>query len=615
MLKVVGHPVLGQRFVMHRVGTASTSRRRLLAAAGSGALAAASGCTGTLRSMTGWRPPEQVSLDVKTVPVDTDENAIRIARLLADWFGTVGIDTTVTPMSEQELLRQVLLNHEFDVFVFRSPSRFRNPDALYSLLHSQFAAAPGWQNPFGFADLDVDDLLDAQRRTSGARRARHLADLQRAIVRSNPFTVVAFPDDVRAARDDHFTGWRDVDLDAPTGYLRLERADGSGDVAADDTLRVVVTDGRATKNLNPLAVEYRGAGVMTGLLYEPLGYRTDVNEVAPWLASSWDLRDGDGGPTARVELRDDLTWHDGASLTATDVAFTYRFLADTSLDAADTEEHDPVPAPSYQGRSSLVSTVDVVDDRTVDVRFHDCDPQVARRAFTVPVLPEHVWAARNGRVSLAGIEIGTATEALVTDNVPPVGSGPFAFVENEPNETLVLERNPAHFLTRDEPSRPESFPVEPAFERLSLQVVGSDSTAVQVVADGEADVTGTSVGPRSVPGIGRAPELDLLVDRADGFYFVGYNVRRPPLTNPRFRNALAHLLDKGFVAEEVFQGYARPAASALDGTMWLPDDLVWESGDPATPFRGVDGELDLASAREELRDAGYRYDDGHLVEA
>ena len=596
-----------------------TRRRTLLAAVGSGTLAATSGCLGRVRSMTGWQSPEQVALDVKTVPVDADPNAVRITRLLSEWFDRAGIDTSVTPMSEQELLRDVLLNHDFDLFVLRVPPQFREPDALYSLLHSQFAASRGWQNPFGYTDLDTDEYLETQRRASGSVREEAVADLQRTIARNNPFTVLAFPDEIRAARTDRYTNWRNTALRSPYGYLRIantgqhRKTEDSEEARTAGELRVVVTDSRPTMNLNPIAVEFRGAGVYTGLLYDSLGYPTADGDVDPWLAESWSIMETDDGPRARIGLREGLAWHDDTPVTASDVEFTYRFLEDTTLNEGG-EEADPIPAPSYQGRTTLVSSVEPVDERTVDVQFVECDPTVASRALTVPILPEHIWMERTNTVSLGGIEIGAATEAIVTDNLPPVGSGPFRFVENEPREQLVLERYDDHFLLRDGKSVPSEFAGGPAFDRLTVQVVGSDSTAVEVVSQGDADLTGTALSPGVVPRIGRSKQLDLLVDRAESFYLVGFNARNSPLANPRFRNALAHLIDKQHITRNVFRGYARPASSPLDGTRWLPPDLEWVDTDPVTPFHGSEGELDVEAARQELRDAGYSYDDGRLIE-
>ncbi len=614
--------------------------------------------------MSGWESQRQVSLEVKTVPADADPYALRVARQAAEWFRTAGIDVQVTPMSEQELFRRVLLDREFDLFVARLPRRFRTPDSLYSLLHSRFVETPGWQNPFGYANLEVNELLETQRRATGERRAEAVAQLQRTVARTQPFTVVAFPDDIRAARTDRFEGWRGADLRSPTGYLSLDRAaapldrtsgddDGTGDdgtggdgtgggdgsgadgSGSDDdagdaaTLRTAVTDRRGTSNLNPLAVEFRGTGVLTGLLYDSLGYATDRGTVEPWLAESWAVDDAGLAPRAEVTLRAGATWHDGQPLTAEDVAFTYDLLADTALGERDGDGADGgddgnteteadgggrVPAPRFQGRSSLVDEVRPVDEHTVEVRFVECAPDVAVRAFTVPVLPKHVWADRTGPVSLGGIEFGPATEALVTNNVPPVGSGPLRFVRNNPRESLVLERFEEHFLVGG-PS--EDLPADlaggPAFDRLALRVVGSDVSAVGVVADGDADVTGTAVGADTVPRIGRADDTDLVVDERSAPYVVGYDAFSPPLTNPQFRHTLARLFDRKYLVEEVFSGYAWPAVSPLAGTDWLPADLRWAGSDPVTPFLGADGSVDAERAREAFREAGYSYDGDRLV--
>ncbi|MDS0300830.1 ABC transporter substrate-binding protein [Halogeometricum sp. S1BR25-6] len=647
----------------------STVRRRaVLGTLATGVTALSGGCVRRLRTVAGWRSANQVSLEIKTVPADADPYALRIARQVAAWFRAAGIDAQVTPMASEELLRQVLVQNDFELFVARLPDQFHEPDGLYSLLHSRFADAPGWQNPFGYANLDVDDLLETQRTTTGEERREAVYELQRSIARTQPFTLLSFPDDIRAARTDNYGNWRTADLDSPLGYLSLTRSGGDGDNAAlasgtstsngadgtagavpnrgsnassptatptrtptptptptptdvatttDEarTLRTATTDKRATENLNPLSVEYRRDGLITGLLYDSLGVETG-DGVEAWLAESWAFSGGGNAPSASVRLRPDLTWHDGESLTAEDVAFTHRLLADTAMETGTTTEDESdarIPAPRFQGRNSLVADVRATGTRTVEFDFVECEPQLATRAFTVPVLPEHVWTERTSRASVSGIEIGPATEAIVTNNIPPVGSGPLEFAQNTPRESLVLERFDEHFLF--EASAEAGVPARPPeFERLSVQVVGSDATAVEMVADADADVTGTTVGASTVPRIGRAPDLELLVGRSETPFILGHNAGRSPTTNPRFRNTLARLVDQSFLVNDVFGGYARPAVSPLAGTKWLPDDLRWGDENPVTPFIGSDGELNVDRAREAFRDAGYQYSDGRLLE-
>lgn len=592
-------------------------RRSILAGLAGAASVASAGCVQQVRSIANRDSSEQVSLDVKTVPADVDPRAVKIAREVANNLRTVGVDAQVTLMDEQELLRDVLINNEFDIYVVRHPT-YDDPDFLLSLLHSRFVEEPGWQNPFGFTNLDVDELLEGQRRTRGDDRDERLAELQRTIARQQPFSVVAFPDDLWAVASENYVGWDRFGLGRPLSYLALDATD-------DDPKRLetVVTDDRVTANLNPIASEFRNRGTFTGLLYDPLGRRYGADgDVRPWLAADWNWRDeqsedddrddSDSGPTATVRLREDARWHDGRPLTAADVMFTYDFFADTSLG----DKESPVAAPRFRGRVSLVKDVKLIDDRTVQFEFVPSDPAVAVRALTVPVLPASEWRPKSKSADVAGIAVGDrTTEALVWENPEPVGSGPLRFEEKTVGEELVLSRFEDHFLhtearTGDEDERP---PFGAAFPELVVSVVPSADAALNFLEAGRADATSSTIAPRLAPSVARQDGLDLVSEPSRSFYHLGFNVQRSPLGNPRFRQNVARLVDKEAVVAEAFDGYAVPAASPLAVTEWSSPDLAWDDGDPALPFFGTDGELDAERAREAFSEVGYQYDDGELV--
>ncbi|ELZ27870.1 extracellular solute-binding protein family 5 [Halosimplex carlsbadense 2-9-1] len=628
----------------------SSRRRTLLRSLAVGGSLTTVGCMRRLRAASGWESVSPVSVEIVALPADADPYALRVAQSVARWFRAAGLRVAVTPVAPEELYRRVLIRNDFDAFVGRVPARLREPDGLYALLHSRFGSEPGWQNPFGYANLDVDERLTEARSATGEARTKALAAAQHSIARTQPFALVAFPDAVRAVRGDRFAGWTRRDYRSPLGYLALDAApdrpadaaatartapDGPAGTpteratAADDrattptdpaTLRVVITDRRPTENLNPLAAEFRWSTALTGLLYDRLGRETGDGRVEPWLADGWEFETVDGRPRARVRLRDDLVWHDDEPVTAADVAFTYALFSDVTLGRTDesaatpTESEAAVAAPRFRGRSSLVADAEALDRRTVEIRFVDCTAEVATRALAVPVLPEHVWRERTGPASVGGVDFGAASEVLVSNNVPPVGSGPFTFERNVPGDRLVLERDDDHFLAD---AAPTDLPGEadglPSYERIDVTVVGADETAVSMVANGDADVTGTAVGAETIPRIGRAEGVDLVVGRSASPYVLGYNTRRPPLTNPRFRNTLGHLVDRRALVEDVFDGYAWPAASPLAGTGSVSSDLRFEDGHPVTPFLGSDGTIDAAAARAAFREAGYEYDDGTLV--
>ncbi len=615
------------------------SRRKALAGIGLGALSA--GCLGRTRNIAARDRASQLTLQIDAAPADRDPNAIRIARHLAENLNAVGVDARINTLNRTDLWRKVLINKNFDVYVgqFLESEPF-DPDAMYAFTHSQFIAESGQQNPFGFADINgVDEQLERQRRVT-AERPEAVAELQRSLCELQPFTVVAFPDPLTAVREDRFEGWTDRQPLSVGALLELEYAGGDGTAdgdagtggnATDDggtadgdaALRLLTTDAQITENWNPIAAEYRREGTFTALLYDRLVLRDGEAEI-PWLAADWERIDEE---TLRVRLRD-ARWHDGEPVTAGDVAFTYEFLRDTSMGSLETA----VPTPRFRGRSSVVESATAVGDATVDLTIGDVNDAVAVRALQVPILPEHVWSERTDAATIAGFGFDVeTTEAVVSSNADPVGSGPIRFVEATAEESVVFERNPDHFLVRadatdgetadgeSDPAAgiPKRFRGKPAFDRLRIEVSPSDIAAVETVADGLADATVSNLGPDAVPRIGREADARLVTGRSGGFYHVGYNARRAPLSNPRFRAVLASLIDKETLVREAFSGYAEPAASPLAASSeWVPEDLRWgdREADPVYPFVGEAGTLDAERAREMLRETGYRFDDeGRLL--
>ncbi|WP_266081714.1 ABC transporter substrate-binding protein [Haladaptatus caseinilyticus] len=593
-----------------------TGRRELLAAVG---ITLGSGCVNKAKSLVSRDQSKQITFSIKTLPADADPQAIRIARFLAKRLNEVGIAVQIEPMERVELLREILLEQSFDCYVACHPG-IEEPDALRTLLHSQFDTEVGWQNPFGYANLNVDRLLNAQRRQQNRKRLKTLGELQHAIARNQPFSVVAFPDEIRAARKDTFAKWGEVEqLHSPLGYLSVQTQNGK------NTLRMTLQDSRPTENLNPLSAEFRGDGTIVDLLYDRLGQWID-GKVRPWLAQSWEWKSSNENLIGDVRLRDDLEWHDGNSLTSNDVAFTYRFLNDTAL----SELKSPVPSPRFRDAATLVESTSTVDDQTVRIRFGTASREVAMKSLAVPVLPKHIWWPKRKQAEIVFQTDSTATKALVWNNLHPVGSGPFQFSNAKKKESLTLEQFEEHFLhhvdtaqniqfdsngPRSEPNHIKRYAGKPDYKRLRFIVVPSGAAATSLVLNDEADGTATSVSVGDVRDIGRAESVQLKIDESTAMYHVGYNARKRPFSNVRFRRAVAQLLDKEFLVDDVFGGYAKPAASPLARHDSLVEDLRWEGDDPKLPFPGTNGNLDRDKARTLFTNAGFKYsNDGEILQ-
>ncbi|WP_290812187.1 ABC transporter substrate-binding protein [Halovivax sp.] len=572
-------------------GRRGVGRRTLLASGAAGVALSLSGCSNRVGSVV-HTSSNQLSVTITTVPDDDDRQVNGIFQALESNLEAVGIDVSVDPRTTHEFERTVLFDNDFDLYVGRYPGR-RDPDFLYELLHSRFKNEVGWQNPFGFSSIDLDEQLEAQRRQTGDERRETLADVLERTVVEKPFVPLCLSHENRVVREDRFDGWDRSHLADGRAYLALDPLE------ADDRLTVATTDARPTQNLNPLAAHYRDRGTVIDLLYDSLGTWLE-GEFVPWLAADWE-RDGS---ELLVTIGSDCRFHDGESLDAADVAFTYEFLGDLSLGRAET----PVPSPRYRRELSAVRSIEVVDERAVEFVV-DAVPDVVRDVLTVPILPEHVW-----RDLVEGLDDETAVteewlrDAVLSDDVARVGSGPFAFGERSERDRLTLERFEDHFSLRSDVELPA-----PPVEEFRLRVAPNGASAIDLVDAGRADATVSALEAHVVDAAAAAEEASVVTSEARSVYHVGFNVRRAPFANPNFRQAVARLLDRTWLVESVFDGHADPVAVPADDET-APSAFEWNGADPVAPFAGRDGELDESAARDAFRDAGFRYDDdGRLV--
>lgn len=577
-------------------GAPAPTRRELLGVAGTGAAGALAGCYERFWSQADPTGPDQVDLTIKYVPADEDPHAGEIASQLRENYETVGIDATPETVSEAELYRDVLLENEYDVFLLRHPG-LDEFDALYGLLHHDFYSEEGWQNPFNYSEITVAELLEDQRTTDDDREAV-LVDLFEHLLQTTPYTVVAYSDAVSGVHDR-------LDMASPPrrhGDYRSLLSTAGRD-RGDEPIEIGVYGHRPGEGFNPVAVDRNRIDGLLDLLYDPLARRVDGEWVA-WLASSVEWSDA-GPPRATVTIREGLEWHDGRSLDVDDVAFTFEFLADTSLGDGD----DPLPAPRFRGRVSLIDWTDTDGSRTIDIVFDGANRTTARRALSIPILPEHVWRERS---SLVG---GGRTEALAVDNDDPVGSGLFRFVDVTAGDRIELEPFDDHaFRTAADPP----VDLEGFFDADGLHYVSNPNPGAMVdaLSEGDIDLTSQQLTGDHVATVREADDASTVRRPTDAFYVIGYNGDHPALGNALFRRACSRLIDREHAARELLDGFARPPSSVpeLFGIAESSFEDAFEADDQPLSFPGEDGELDQSRARELFRDIGYRYEDDSLLE-
>lgn len=191
-----------------------------------------------------------------------------------------------------------------------------------------------------------------------------------------------------------------------------------------------------------------GADNIDGMMrvpYETLIRRGDAaGEFEPVLATSWEVTD----ESVTLELRDDVTFHDGTAFNAEAVKVNLEYVQ---------EQGGP-----FSGYLSSIEAINVVDDYTVELALSRPDPAI-----------EISLASRAGfMASPAAIEDQSIVEA-------PVGTGPWAFNADDSTagSTWVFD-------AYDDYYDPDGFKV------ARIELVGMSDTAARFAAlqTGEVDI-------------------------------------------------------------------------------------------------------------------------------
>lgn len=316
--------------------------------------------------------------------------------------------------------------------------------------------------------------------------------------------------------------------------------------------------------LNPLLARTTAEALISSLVFDRLVWVDGTGLPHPALAREWKASDDER--TYTVQLRDDVTWHDGKSFTAQDVLFTIRLIQDITFPG------DPTLATFWRSVS-----VEVIDAHTL--RF-----QLAERYapfvtyLSVPMLPKHL---------LEGIlPSDLRTSPFSTQ---PVGTGPYQ-VEHVDLAQGIIE------LVRFE----ETWSSSPNFDRVTIRLFDSADEALSAFRQGKLDglelVPWAAVRDTRLLGDGVRVYAPLLA----GFTALFLNGQAQFFRDVRVRQAIALALNREELVSSILAESAEPGNGPIPPALWA--------------YQAQDYRFDRAAALRLLRDAGWedRNGDGIL---
>lgn len=457
-------------------------------------------------------------------------------------------------------------------------------------------------------ELEIDpDLPPADRAQAAWTAAREARADARAAAATRLETSVTIEQAVREAAvvvplyhglAERF--WRDR-VEIPDGVVPgTGWYNYTGTTAPGDRLTILT---EPVYSLDPI----EWAGPPTGPLAAVYETLTAVEGGTPSNRLLAEAEQADGGLTRRLELRSDVTFHDGRPLRAADVVYSWRraIEADPELAAPwprglglaveQTSEGELVP-------ESLAENLRAVDERTVELRLTEPNPglrgTIAESDFAV--LPEGLVG------DVTGYEGRIEQEQLAETG--SVGTGPFAFENVELGEKIRLRRaeqyrGPAPAVERlrwlvREGDAAWSAVLEDRAEVFEVPEYAYDPGAIAAETTDRGRRSGT-YGPVDL--LGEAVRYRARPTRTT--VYLGANAARVP---PAVRQAIAEVLNRERLLE-LAGGRRVPAGTVAPPGLW-PAASDQGGEDPYRRALAPDpygrAETGRAAARERLTGAG-----------
>ncbi|MGH2533165.1 MAG: ABC transporter substrate-binding protein [Thermomicrobiales bacterium] len=339
------------------------------------------------------------------------------------------------------------------------------------------------------------------------------------------------------------------------GSLPLHRLGPAGALAQEPRQggEIIYALSSDPPNLDPHVGSGTAAQNVKVQIYSTLATYAHDGTLQPDLAESWQV--SEDGLQYTFTLRAGVTFHDGTPLTAADVEASFQRIL------------DPATGATRQLELSLISEMEVVDDRTITLTLSA--PNAAMLQY------------------LAQPGISIMSKKFLDEGGDPntdmVGTGPFVFVSREPGVSTIVERNGSYYREG-----------QPYLDRITFVPYQDENTRMAAVQGGEVDIA-EYVPWKDMAAIEGNPDLQLAAGDESAFMCIMYNVREEPFSNPKVRAALSHAFDRQAISDAVFFGRGAPITGGIIPTASWAYNADLEGTQAFDPDR----------ARQMLADAGY----------
>ena len=350
-------------------------------------------------------------------------------------------------------------------------------------------------------------------------------------------------------------------------------APAAGDLA--EKQEIVINNAAEPESLDPHKVSgVPESNILRQMLVGLTTTDTEGNTV-PGMATEWSSEDN---KVWVFKLRD-AKWSNGDPVTAHDFVYSFRRVVDPATAS---------PYATYLAGLKVVNAQDIVDGKvkpdTLGVKAIDDKTLEVTLAEPVPYFPHALFHTSVKPVNQKVIE-ALGDQWTRVGNF--VGNGPYTLKEWQVNERIVLERNPNYY---DDANT--------TINKVTLLVIGSDTTDVQRYKAGEVDITYDALPPTQFKQLQSELGDEVKVSPKLCTYYYEFNHTKAPFDDVRVRRALSLVLDRDTIVDKILgQGQKVAYQFTPEATNGIKNHTPeWKSWDKAKR---------IEEAKKLLNEAGY----------
>ena len=277
--------------------------------------------------------------------------------------------------------------------------------------------------------------------------------------------------------------------------------------------------------INPILNTDKSVSYILNLVYDSLFEFDENYDLQPKLVDSYSV--SSDNKSVDINLKSGVKWHNGKSLTASDVKYTYDLIKSKKESA-------------YYDLVSNISSITVSGSRSLTIQFKD------NYAFSLETLIFPIVS----KDKLSGLK----SDDLELPNKNLVGSGAYKIKTYEDRDFMILEPNQDYYDFNEEGNNKEIY----------VKLVPDTESQVQMVLSLDSDISNVSLA-----NISKFTDNDnFKIEKYQGrkYDYVLFNYENEYLQNLDIRKAISFSIDRSSIIKDAYSDRAKLTNFPLNST-------------------------------------------------